>query len=110
MNQTHDEMLELETELEAYGQMQAEWRAEASHLERMRKRVLALIEMEHIGEPVNAREMQARADKRYLTHLEGQKEAESKANKYYAKWDTLKAKIEIRRSINASTRAQMNLQ
>ncbi len=60
-----DEMLQLEQDLGTVGENYAHWKAEANHLERMRKRVLALIEIEHIGEPVNAREMRARADERY---------------------------------------------
>jgi len=104
-----DEMLKLTSDMEDVGEQYAAWKAEANHLERMRKRILSLIETEHVGCPVNEREMRARADQRYLNHIEGQKVAETKANKFYVQWETVKAKIEVRRSINATARSQMNL-
>lgn len=104
-----DEMLDLEVKLGKYGLKWAEYDAESRRLDNLTKTVLAELMLEHIGEPVNMRETRARADKVFKDHLEGLAAAKHEANKYRVMYDTIQAKIEIRRSANALSRAEMGM-
>lgn len=106
---TIDELLVLEHQMEDFGLKWAEYSAEASRLDDMTKSVMSHIMLEHVGEPMNQREMRARADERFVKHLEGTAAARSLANQYRVRYDTVQAKIEIRRSLNALNRAQIGL-
>lgn len=104
-----DEMMALEQLMESFGLEWAKYSAEASRMDDLTKSVMSQIMLEHTGEPMNQREMRARADERFRKHLDGTAAARSLANQYRVKYDTVQAKIEIRRSFNALHRAQMNL-
>lgn len=109
MSNPIDELLVLEQQLETFGLKWAEYSAEAGRLDDLSKSVLSQIMIEHPGEPMNQREMRARADERYIAHLAGTASARSLANQYRVRYDTVQAKIEIRRSANALIRAQIGL-
>lgn len=109
MTSSIDEMLVLEQQMETFGLEWAKFSSEASHMDDLTKSVMSQIMLEHAGEPMNQREMRARADKRFLNHLEGTAAARSLANQYRVRYDTVQAKIEIRRSANALNRAQMGM-
>ncbi len=100
---------QLEADMEVLGRNWATWKAQSQYLERMRKVLLAQLMLEHMGKAVNERDMRARADERYILHIDGQKEAESKFNKYHAEWITVQETIANRRTQAATERAQMNL-
>ena len=102
-------LLQLEADMEVLGENYATWKAQASHLERMRKVLLAQLMLEHMGKPVNERDMRARASEGYMNHILGQKEAETKFHKYQAEWITIQEKIANRRTMAATERAKINL-
>ena len=105
-----DEAVTLETQLSNLGLQYGAWKSQAQHLERLRKVVLAQEMLVHIGCPVNERDMKARNSQKYKTHLEGQKEAESKANKFHALLETVRETISNRRTIEATRRSEISLQ
>lgn len=104
-----DNFEKLERDLSISGELYAENKTLADHLERTRTALRSELMIEHIGCPVNERQMRAEADPRYKTHLEAQKEAEHLANVNYVKWNNARIKIENLRTRVSFEKAKMNL-
>lgn len=105
-----DEILSLENELEKFGLQWVEYDSKRKIMEDTEKSVLAKLMAEHLGDPVNMREMKARMDKRFLAHLEGLAEARHQSSKSKFLMDLVKEKLQNRRNINSLAREEMRLQ
>ena len=71
----------------------AKAKAERKYLESYSKSLLAIIMAEHSSMPVNAQEREAYKDQRYLTHLNGLKEAIFQDERHQFRLEAVKARL-----------------
>lgn len=90
------------------GEAWADAEAAASILEETRKSVLAKLINEAEGS-VNAREYKALADAEYKAFVDGMVKARKAANKARVRYDSAKVLAELRRSQEATRRAEASI-
>lgn len=81
--------------------------AAASLLEETKKSVLAKLMLESTGTTSAAREMMALADPKYTAFVEGMVNARKNANRARVRYESAKTLSELRRSQEATKRAEM---
>lgn len=114
----------LADEIIAAGHEYAELDSMASNLEELKKSMLAQFQLEALaesmapakpglpaGKPItNAMaELKALADSRYTAHIEMMVDARKEANRARARYDALKIKMELMRTMMATVRQEMQL-
>lgn len=91
------------------GEDWADKQAAAELLEEAKKSVLAKLMLEAEGTTQGQREMYALADPQYREFLEGMVSARKAANKARVRYDSAKVLAELRRSQEATRRAEANI-
>lgn len=91
------------------GEEWADMDAAASLLEETKKSLLAKLMMEAEGTSAAQREMYALADPEYRKHVEGMVSARKAANKAKVRYDSAKVLAELRRSQEATRRAEASI-
>lgn len=110
----------LSAEMEQAGRDWAHEDALASQMEETRKSLLAQYQLEFMSEglvakpgmnakPISATaaELKALADQRYMLHLEMMVEARKRANSARVRYDSVRVKLELMRSLQATIRNEM---
>lgn len=110
----------LAAEMEQAGREWASEDALASQMEETRKSILAQYQLEFMAEgmiskpgmnskPISATaaELKALADQRYQLHLEMMVEARKRANAARVRYDSIRVKLELMRSLQATIRNEM---
>lgn len=90
------------------GEDWAEKDAAASLLEETKKTILAELMLKAEGSAA-AREMTALADPIYRIHVTNMVAARKEANKARVKWESGRAWVELRRSLESTRRAEMGM-
>jgi hypothetical protein len=91
------------------GEDWADKQAAADLLEETRKSVLARLMIGAEATSQGAREMYALADEEYTSFVEGMVQARKAANKARVRYDSAKVLAELRRSQEATRRAEANI-
>lgn len=91
------------------GEDWADKEAAADLLEETKKSVLADLQLKSEGTTGSAREMYALADPKYRDFVEGMVNARKAANKARVRYDSAKVLAELRRSQEATRRAEASI-
>jgi len=91
------------------GESWSDAEAAASLLEETRKSVLAKIMNESAVASIAGKEMQALASEEYQEFVDGMVKARAAANKARVRYDSAKVLADLRRSAEATRRAEANL-
>jgi len=114
MNGSNSPMLDADkiaAELSARGMAWADANAAAEALEETKPTVLAQLAAEQIGtgKSAAAADTMAKADDRYLEHIQKMVDARKAANRARIRWDTYKAYVELLRTNASTDRAMMTM-
>lgn len=96
-------------ELVKAGETWADADAAATLLEETKKSVLAKLMNEADASSIAAKEMYALADPEYRKHVEGMVSARKQATKAKVRYDSARVLAELRRSQEATRRAEANI-
>jgi hypothetical protein len=91
------------------GETWADLDAAASLLEETKKSVLAKLMLEADATSAAAKEMYALADETYVAHVRQMVKTREAANKAKVRWDSARIYADLRRSEEATRRAEANI-
>lgn len=91
------------------GETWADLHAAATALEEAKDTVLSAILAEHFDMPEWKAKAEAKADARYVTHIDKMVKARQAANRARVRYDSGKAYVELARSAEATRRQEMKL-
>lgn len=91
------------------GEEWADANAAADALEEMKKSMLAKLMLDSVGTSLGQKEMLALADESYSDYLTNMVNARKAANKARVRYDSAKTLAELRRSQQATARAEMTM-
>ena len=96
------------------GRAGADWadkEAAASILEEVKSTLLSSLAVAHIaaGDAIGTAEHKAKADQKYRSHIESMVEARKMANRARVRWINAQMYVELKRTMEASRRAEMKM-